>query len=201
MDFSSSSSWSSTCPASTGKSALPSSGKSVARISPSHPNEGRLAIVTNVVWDAVDAERATDEVREADGEVVWSCNPVLSSFVGERKKRMTLKYLRDFPVPRRRRLVEGGPQWALVSGSTRSPRLWRRESGHGRRFAVECACGLRFLRHDEKALRDASRDLELPADAFEWFEQYLAGAWKETARSRKIAVVGAAHDFKSRLNQ
>jgi hypothetical protein len=28
---------------------------------PSHPIEGRFAIVTNVVWDAVDAERVTDE--------------------------------------------------------------------------------------------------------------------------------------------
>ncbi|WP_376966987.1 hypothetical protein, partial [Bradyrhizobium erythrophlei] len=28
-------------------------GKSVLGIRPSHPNEGRLAIVTNVVWDAV----------------------------------------------------------------------------------------------------------------------------------------------------
>jgi hypothetical protein len=28
---------------------------------PVSPDEGRFAIVTNAVWDAVDAERATDE--------------------------------------------------------------------------------------------------------------------------------------------
>jgi hypothetical protein len=30
-------------------------------VCPSHPIEGRFAVVTNAVWDAVDAERATDE--------------------------------------------------------------------------------------------------------------------------------------------
>ena len=38
--------------------------------------EGRLAIVTNVRWDAVDAQAATDErSSSADGEVVWSWRP------------------------------------------------------------------------------------------------------------------------------
>jgi hypothetical protein len=36
------------------------------------PNEGRLAIVTNVRWDAVDAECAKTNAHDADGEVVWS---------------------------------------------------------------------------------------------------------------------------------
>jgi hypothetical protein len=31
------------------------------QLGPSHPEEGRLAIVTNVRWDAVDANAATDE--------------------------------------------------------------------------------------------------------------------------------------------
>src|SRR3954463_14964533 len=30
-------------------------------VCPSHPTEGRIAIVTNVRWDAVDARAATDE--------------------------------------------------------------------------------------------------------------------------------------------
>ena len=42
------------------------SGKSVVRIRPSHPNEGRLAIVTDARWDAVDAKVATDE-RDSSG--------------------------------------------------------------------------------------------------------------------------------------
>jgi hypothetical protein len=41
--------------------SLPPSGKSVVSLRASHPNEGRIAIVTNVRWDAVDAEAATDE--------------------------------------------------------------------------------------------------------------------------------------------
>jgi len=36
-------------------------GKSAAKLCASHPKEGRLAIVTNVRWDAVDARRAPDE--------------------------------------------------------------------------------------------------------------------------------------------
>jgi hypothetical protein len=37
------------------------------------PQEGRIAIVTDAGWDAVDAGSATDERAEfADGEVVWS---------------------------------------------------------------------------------------------------------------------------------
>jgi hypothetical protein len=40
------------------------------------PNEGRLAIVTNVRWDAVDATLAkTNAGMLADGEVVWSWRP------------------------------------------------------------------------------------------------------------------------------
>jgi hypothetical protein len=37
------------------------SGKSAALLRASHPIEGRIAIVTNVRWDAVDAKRAQDE--------------------------------------------------------------------------------------------------------------------------------------------
>ena len=37
------------------------------------PLEGRIAIVTDAGWDAVDAGGASDEsVLHADGEVVWS---------------------------------------------------------------------------------------------------------------------------------
>jgi hypothetical protein len=32
----------------------------------SHPIEGRFAIVTNAVWDAVDAERGTDESTRSE---------------------------------------------------------------------------------------------------------------------------------------
>ena len=43
-------------------------------IEPIHPapTKGRFAIVTEVGRDAVDADGAADERREADGEVVWS---------------------------------------------------------------------------------------------------------------------------------
>jgi hypothetical protein len=37
------------------------------------PTEGRIAIVTDAGWDAVDAGGAKDESADfADGEVVWS---------------------------------------------------------------------------------------------------------------------------------
>jgi hypothetical protein len=37
------------------------------------PTEGRIAIVTDAGWDAVDADGAKDEGADfADGEVVWS---------------------------------------------------------------------------------------------------------------------------------
>jgi hypothetical protein len=36
------------------------------------PNEGRFAIVTNVGWDAVDAEALLTNSAKADGEVAWS---------------------------------------------------------------------------------------------------------------------------------
>ena len=37
------------------------------------PTEGRIAIVTDAGWDAVDADGAKDESADfADGEVVWS---------------------------------------------------------------------------------------------------------------------------------
>ena len=51
----------------SGKSALPTRAVS--------PNEGRLAIVTNVRWDAVDAMARLTSVAFADGEVVWSWRP------------------------------------------------------------------------------------------------------------------------------
>jgi hypothetical protein len=40
--------------------------------SPSHPTEGRIMIVTNAGWDAVDADAPITNGTEADGEVVWS---------------------------------------------------------------------------------------------------------------------------------
>jgi hypothetical protein len=40
----------------TGKFTLNSSGKSDVYFRASHPIEGRIAIVTNVRWDAVDAD-------------------------------------------------------------------------------------------------------------------------------------------------
>ena len=53
--------------------SLSPSGKSPVRLRASHPKEGRLAIVTNARWDAVDARPAKDERwLFADGEVVWS---------------------------------------------------------------------------------------------------------------------------------
>jgi hypothetical protein len=43
---------------------------------PVSPDEERLAIVTNVRWDAVDAALAKTNARWlADGEVVWSWRP------------------------------------------------------------------------------------------------------------------------------
>jgi hypothetical protein len=51
------------------------SGKSPLLIRPSHPTRGRIAIVTNAGWDAVDAEVATTNVADADGEVVWFRRP------------------------------------------------------------------------------------------------------------------------------
>jgi hypothetical protein len=38
----------------------------------STPLEGRVAIVTNAGWNAVDAEAPITNGGEADGEVVWS---------------------------------------------------------------------------------------------------------------------------------
>jgi hypothetical protein len=38
----------------------------------SHPTEGRIMIVTNAGWDAVDADAPITNGTEADGEVVWS---------------------------------------------------------------------------------------------------------------------------------
>jgi len=39
---------------------------------PSHPLEGRIAIVTDAGWDAVDARALLTNSADADGEVVWS---------------------------------------------------------------------------------------------------------------------------------
>jgi hypothetical protein len=36
------------------------------------PLEGRIAIVTDAGWDAVDVEAPITNGAEADGEVVWS---------------------------------------------------------------------------------------------------------------------------------
>ena len=68
------------------------------KLAPSHPKEGRLAIVTNARWDAVDAaasardvmagqagsacERSNGEQTNgacADGKAVWSWHPLLVS--------------------------------------------------------------------------------------------------------------------------
>jgi hypothetical protein len=50
-----------------GKIPLNLTGKSSLWLRPSHPMKGRLAIVTNVRWDAVDAKVATDE-RDSSGQ-------------------------------------------------------------------------------------------------------------------------------------
>ena len=39
---------------------------------PSRPTEGRIAIVTDAGWDAVDAKAPLTNGADADGEVVWS---------------------------------------------------------------------------------------------------------------------------------
>ena|ERR1700730_15759559 len=79
--------------------SLNPSGKSPLQTRPSHPKEGRVAIVTNARWDAVDArasgahraiagqadkafERSTGaQTNDANayGEVVWSWHPLLMS--------------------------------------------------------------------------------------------------------------------------
>jgi len=55
------------------KIPLPSSGKSVIQIGPSHPIRGALRTSPTLRWDAVDAGDGEDE--RADGEVVWSWRP------------------------------------------------------------------------------------------------------------------------------
>jgi hypothetical protein len=52
---------------------LAPSGKSSLQATPSHPNEGRIAIVTNARWDAMDADSAVDETRMK--RTVKSCGP------------------------------------------------------------------------------------------------------------------------------
>jgi hypothetical protein len=47
--------------------------KSPAYFMSSRPSQkGRIAIVTNVGWDAVDAKALLTNSADADGEVVWS---------------------------------------------------------------------------------------------------------------------------------
>jgi hypothetical protein len=46
-------------------------GKSPAYLLSSHSLEGRIAIVTDAGWDAVDADALLTNSAEADGEVVW----------------------------------------------------------------------------------------------------------------------------------
>jgi hypothetical protein len=41
-------------------------------IPPSHPSEGRIAIVTDAGWDAMDVAVSLTNDTQADGEVVWS---------------------------------------------------------------------------------------------------------------------------------
>ena len=53
------------------------------------PQRGRFEIVTDAGQDAVDASGAKDEgAFLADGEVVWSCSPVLFSSAKDRRKRI-----------------------------------------------------------------------------------------------------------------
>jgi hypothetical protein len=60
------------------------------------PLEGRLAIVTDAGRDAMDAGDVKRRMTlRADGEVVWSCSPVLFSLVANRIKRLNTKYLGD----------------------------------------------------------------------------------------------------------
>ena len=44
-------------------------------ISPVHPTEGRIAIVTDAGWDAMDAAAQSTIGAKADGEVVWFWRP------------------------------------------------------------------------------------------------------------------------------
>jgi hypothetical protein len=52
-------------------------------------------IVTNAGRDAVDAEAPITNGVDADGEVVWSCSPVLFSLAKDRRKRLRTKCLWD----------------------------------------------------------------------------------------------------------
>jgi hypothetical protein len=53
-------------------SAFPVGANHLYKFAPSCPTEGRLAIVTNAVRDAMDADALLTNGAEADGEVVWS---------------------------------------------------------------------------------------------------------------------------------
>jgi hypothetical protein len=56
---------------------------------PVSPNEGRLAIVTNVRWDAVDADVLLTNGTEVDGEVVWFWRPDAGvKFCGQAREAM-----------------------------------------------------------------------------------------------------------------
>ena len=46
--------------------------KSPANYAHPVPHEGRIAIVTDAGWDAVDADALLTNGADADGEVVWS---------------------------------------------------------------------------------------------------------------------------------
>jgi hypothetical protein len=52
--------------------SLVTSGKSLLQLRPSHPTRGALANVTNVGWDAVDADVPLTNGAEVYGEVVWA---------------------------------------------------------------------------------------------------------------------------------
>jgi hypothetical protein len=70
---------------------IPRNAKSLLHPMPSRPSEGRFAIVTNVGRDAVDADALLTNGADADGEVVWSCSPVLFSFAKEPIKLIKTK--------------------------------------------------------------------------------------------------------------
>ena len=72
--------------------------------------EGRLAIVTNVGWDAVDASSATDERA-----CLWTAKPCGSGAVCRGKARF-LRGCKSLPA----RVVPAGSSWSRREGNDRS---------------------------------------------------------------------------------
>jgi hypothetical protein len=77
---------------------LAPSGKSSLQATPSHPNEGRIAIVTNARWDAVDADSAVDETRMR--RTVKSCGPDAPTLASSRWSKLHRRWWQQSPVTR-----------------------------------------------------------------------------------------------------